>query len=271
MHHPEEKETLLAGWLRRALEKGPIFWVVIGTVFALAIATVVGLNWWATREVPNAKAWMELALARTSDQQTKVAEDHPHTEAARWALLEAAGSVYDDGFKRLTISRDVASPFLKRAYSLYSDVYAEAAKTDPVVARLAALGMARALEATGDLGGAVKQYKLVATTWPGSNEAEQAERYGRRLENKEGAEFYKWLATFKPPEMTLPPKGQGLFDIPSLGIDGSLSLPGFRPGALPEMPENVFESPSAPAPNAEKPEAGPTTPAPAPAETPPKP
>ncbi|HEV3121443.1 MAG TPA: hypothetical protein VGY53_06050, partial [Isosphaeraceae bacterium] len=265
IHHPEEKETLLAGWLRRGLEMGPIFWVIIGGVLASAIAVVVGFNMWGMREAPNAKAWMELALARTADQQLKVAGDHPRTEAARWALLEAAGSVYDDGFKRLSISREVASPFLKRAYTLYSDVYNEAAKADPVVARLAALGMARALETTGDVPGAVKQYRLVASTWPGSTEAEQAERYAKRVENKEGEEFYKWLATFKPPEMTLPPKGQGMFDIPSLGLDAPLSAGSSAP--LPQMPEDVFASPAPAQPKALTPEALPTTPAPVPPST----
>jgi hypothetical protein len=264
MHHPEEKETILAGWLRRGLAKGPIFWVGLGGVLVAAIAAVVASNVFMPGESTNAKAWMELALARTPEQQERVADDHPNTEAAKWALLDAAGSVYDQGFKQLSVGREVASPFLKRAYSLYSKAYEESQKSEPVIARLALLGMARSLEASGDIPGAIEKYKELTKTWPGTDEATEAEHYAKRLSSKQGQEFYAWLANYKAPEALLPPKGQGTLDLPSaLGTDGLIP----PSGPLPELPDNVF-TPSDASETQPKP---PATPPSEPAPTPPKP
>jgi hypothetical protein len=250
IHHPEEKETILASWLRRGLAMGALFWVILGAVVAATLAVVVLANMAVSKESPEARAWMELALAHTADQQAKVAEDFPKTKAARWALLEAAGSIYEEGFKQLGISRDVASPFLKRAYSVYEEVYKASEKIDPVVARFAALGMARAAEASGDRARAIEQYKLVATTWPASDEAKQAERLVKRLGTKEAEEFYKWLASYKPPEATLPARGKATFDFPIPGDGGFMqglvpppfSAPEPSPSPAGVLPANVFET-----------------------------
>jgi hypothetical protein len=277
IHNPDEKDTVLGTWVRHALAKGPIFWAVVGGMVAASIAAVVVANTFFAGGSPSEKAWMELALARTATQQAKVAEDHPHTEAARWALLEAAGSVYEDGLKQLSISRDVASPFLKRSFDLFSEVYEDSAKTDPKVARLAALGMARALEASGDVKRAVAQYKLVAANWPATDEAKQAERFAKLLSNKLAEEFYAWLATYKPQEVKLPPLGQGTFDLGNPMFPSGAGLPagmGAGGGMLPDLPENVFQSSPTPAPAAAQPSSAPTSPgAPEPAskEATPKP
>src|SRR6476660_8495328 len=92
IHHYEEDETLLARWLRRGLEKGPKFWVFAGGSVAALIALTVLVSGLMMGKSEASQAWRELLEARTSDQQVKVADAYPKTEASRWALLEAAGA-----------------------------------------------------------------------------------------------------------------------------------------------------------------------------------
>jgi hypothetical protein len=268
IHHPEDDETILARWLRRGIEKGPRFWILLaGSIVAIVVLSVF-LNGLLVGESESSKAWAELELARTPDEQEKVADAYRETVPGRWALLQAAGALYNEAFNDLPTGRDKAEPLLKRAYNLYADVYKEADKVDPVQARLAAMGMARSLEASNDLPRAIEQYRLVAKTWPDSEEGKRADRRARELERPENAEFYKWLADYKPPEMTLPPGGKGIFDLPT-GHPPLGDLPILPPSPTPadsesgarstgpgtgtapatDLPPDVFESPS-PAPAA---------------------
>ncbi len=68
--------------------------------------------------------------------------------------------------------------------------------------------MARTLEARNELDKAIKQYEKVAKTWPGTDEARQAEHLAQELQRPESVAFYKELYAFKAPEVTLPPMGQ---------------------------------------------------------------
>lgn len=258
MHHPGEDQTVLGRWLMRGLEMGPAFWVALATVVVGAIVATLLASRVFTGESTDTKAWMELTVARTSDQQVNVAQEFPKTPAGRWARLEAAGSVYNRAFDLLPQSKDDASPLLKRAYALYSEAYEEAEKIDPPLARMAALGMGRTLEASNDLPRAREQYKKVASTWPGTDEAKLAEHLAKALGDKRNVEFYDWLAKYKPSEVTLPPLGKSLLDLPSpLGSFGNIPpplSPSGVPAGLPsgahgggELPTNIFEPPAPPA------------------------
>ncbi len=215
IHHPEEDQTILARWLFGAMQKGPKFWTLVGGVVAALVVLVVLASGLLRGESTSTEAWTKLFQASTGEQQEEVAQLYPETRAAHWANLAAAGSIYSRGFDQLTTSRDAALPLLKRAHKLYGEVRKASLETDPDLARLAAFGMARALEAIGDLPGAIEQYRSVAKTWPDSAEGERAERLASTLEDPKNVELYKWLAAYKPPEMTLDPMGGGEFNIPS--------------------------------------------------------
>jgi hypothetical protein len=280
--HQHEDDTVLARWLRRGIEQGPKFWITLVGLIAGAAGVGVLVNYMLTRESTTAEAWMELAIARTAEQQLDVAKNFPESTAARWAELEAASHVFNQAFDALPNNRDAASPLFKRAYELYSKVYEKSAKTDPDVARLAAFGMARTLEASDDLKRAVEQYRFVATTWPGTDEAKQAAELSRALLNKRNVEYYEWLAKYKPPTMTLPPLGRGILG-PDFPPPMQNPFP-FRGAASPlpatELPADVFESNPAepsrtpppdsqvpPAPSPAQPGGAPASATPAPAPT----
>jgi hypothetical protein len=213
------------------------------------------------REV--SQAWLDLVPAKTAEEQLKVAEAHPKTPVADWARLRAAFEEYDSGLVDLTTpgKKETAGPRLKKALELFQQVAAEAPQ-DSSQAIGAAFGVARTLEARNELPEAIKQYKLVASTWPGTPEARQAESLAKALEDPENATFYKELYAYKPPPgtsgnspLTLPPGGSGTFDIKSLLRDIPPPGPGPAPADLAPPP------PLGPAPGAPTPPATAPTPA----------
>jgi len=267
--HQHQDDTILARWLRHGVEQGPKFWFSLVGVVAAAIGLGLLANYLLHTESTTSQAWMDLTVARTSEQQLKVAETYPKSVPARWARLEAASMVFNQGFDQLPAHREAAAPLFKKAYELYSKVYEETAKSDPPVARLAAFGMARTLEASDDIKRAIAQYRLVASTFPGTDEAKGAEALAKALQNKKNVEFYEWLAGYKPSEMTLPPYGRGI-------IGNDIPPPGVSAGSVPstDLPTNVFESdaaglPAPPPPPTPAPSSGTTSPSATPPATPP--
>jgi hypothetical protein len=251
--HQHEDETVLAGWLRRAMEQGPRFWILMVGMIAAALGLGILTNHWLSGKSTSSEAWLDLTLAKTSEEQLEVARNFPESVAARWAELEAATMVYNQAFDQLPMHRDAASPLFKKAYELFSQVYEKYSKVDPAVARFAAFGMARTLEASNDLKRAIEQYQLVATTWPGTEEARRAESLAKALQNKKSAEFYDWVAQYKPSEVTLPPFGRSIF-----GDDVPMPFaipPGVTPGSVPatELPSDVFEPDSTATPSSAPP------------------
>ena len=124
------------------------------------------------------------------------------------ALLQAATETYNKGFRDLPANREAAEPLLRKARTQFEQVVKQSPKDSPQ-ARIAALGVARSLEAHNDLDKAIEQYELVAKTWPGSAEAKHAERLAQALRKPENVAFYKELYAFKPVEATIPPMGTG--------------------------------------------------------------
>ena len=229
LHDEHEEDTLLARWLFRAMEKGTRFWLMVAGVAVLGGAILLLATTLSTGDPAKSAAWDELLKAKDADAQEKVAEAYPKSKAAAWARLQAAGTRFNEGVEKLATDRTAASPLLKKALDQYEEVFNASPKDSPQ-ARLAALGMARSLEARNELKDAIEQYRKVAADWPGTDEATQAARQAELLARPESVEFYKQLYSYKPPEKTIPPSGKALFD--SLGMP-----PGHPPiGPLPELP-----------------------------------
>jgi len=215
IHHPEDDLPLLARWFHRALEHPARFWGLVAGVAVVTLAlSLLGSGLTLGRAASN-EAWSKLETAKTAAARVEVAKEFPNTPAERWALLQAATEFYNQGFNDLPANREAALPVLKKALDLFQNV-ADAAPADSPQARVAALGLARTLEARNDLDKAVKQYEKVAQNkaWAGTEEAREAERLAKLLKSPEAVAFYKDLYAFKPAQTTVPPDGIGNLPIP---------------------------------------------------------
>jgi len=256
LHRHQDEETLLAQWLSQAIDKGPVYWLVLGGIVAGVIALAVTVGSWTTKPSANSAAWLDLMLANTPEEQIKVAETPG--PAAGWALLQAAEARYQEAFNDLPANRDAALPLLTKAHDLFEQASLKA-DADPMCRRRAAMGMARALEARGDLDAAIAQYEAVAKRFPSTAEAARAELLARELRKPENQKFYQNFAAYKPTEMTLPPRGRGFLDNLPTGhpaLDGPVvPAPGLDLPALPPA-NDATATPSAAEP---KPEDAPAT------------
>ena len=210
IHQPEDDLPLLARWLERAMANRARFWGLL----TAAVLGVIGLSVLGTGlsmgRATSDEAWTRLEAAKTPGERVEIAKEYPKTQAERWALLQAATEYYNQGFNDLPANREAALPTLKKALDLFEKVAAES-PVDAPQARVAALGVARTLEARNDLDRALRQYEKVARTkqWADTDEARTADSLARALKSPEAVSFYKELYAFKPVEATLPAGGVG--------------------------------------------------------------
>lgn len=204
IHNPDEDLPVLARWLRHAMDNPTRFWSsIVGLVIVVVLIALLS-NGLSLGGASSDKAWTELETADSPAKQVEIAEDFPNAPASRWALLQAAAEYYNRGFADLPNNKDAAATSLARAIELYERVEKESPADSPQ-ARAAAFGAARALEARNKLERAIEQYKRVARTWPGTDEAKQAKQLAELLEKPESVAFYKELYESRPTEVTLPP------------------------------------------------------------------
>ncbi len=258
IHHPEDDETILARWVRRGLEQGTGFWLVVGLIGVAAVSAVVLVNRLTAPDAAEQTAWTRIVAARTADDLVEAADlAGDTTPAAHWGRLQAAEMLFNEGSDGLATSRDAALPILTRASDLFEEVRTRS--TDPMLKRLATLGIARCLEARGELEPAIAIYDEIATTWPDTPEADRAIELAARLKRPEAIAFYRELSSFKPSAATLPPLGSETFSLPGApgigpaptnrGLDVP-ALPGESP--TPEapptggLPSSIFDLPPPP-------------------------
>lgn len=271
IHHPEEDETLLAQWLRRGIEKGPTFWLLLAGVVAVVVVVAFVIQSLGAGNAVVDDAWTNLMLASSPEERLKAAEIPG--PASSWAYLQAAEGRYQEAFNDLPANRDAALPMLTKAYDLFEKALEKSPEgKDVPQRRLASMGMARTLEARGDLESAIKRYKDIARDWPTSDEGKRAEQLAAILQKPEAAKFYRDFAAFKPESFTLPPRGTGGLNLPSghPALDGPMipapglpALPGSAgASSAKDMPVNPFEAGNVPPPTPTpetKPESTPET------------
>jgi tetratricopeptide (TPR) repeat protein len=244
IHHYEDDETLLYRWLRRGAEKGARFWFMVAGVIVVVLGLSVLASGLVAGRAEANQAWADLLLAKSPDEQVRLAEAQPNNPAAPWALLQAAEGRYREGLDDLPANHEAAGPLLNRAYELFDQAYREAdPKRDADLKRLASFGMARTLEARNELDKAITQYERVANDWPETAEGRQATRLAKQLRQPESVEFYRKLYAFKPKEVTLPPGGSsplgGILppDHPALGGPTIPAGPLPSPPGVPSPPD----------------------------------
>ncbi len=236
IHNPEQDMTAL-GRLTYHVLQDPRKYSTWALAVLLGILTLIFVtNFSSGGRSRNSEAWAKLEAAKKVDERVDVAKQFPNTTAATWALLQAASEYYIGAFTDLPRNPEVALGGFKKSLDLFDRVYREAPK-DSFQARTALLGVARSLEASDKLDKAIEKYELIAKTWPGTPEAEQAKKLAESLRNPDAASFYKQLYTYAPTKVTLPPSGSEDFKLPP-GINlpaESMTIPGL-PNPLADMP-----------------------------------
>lgn len=228
LHHPEEDETILARWLRKGLEQGTMFWLGLAALLATVLGIWLVTTLYANREPAQAKTWKELILAEDTAKRAELGKSSTGPVAS-WALIQAAETRYMEGFQDLPQNRDSALEKMKAAYDLFLQAREKsAAGTHDRF--YASMGLARTLEARGEVDDAIKQYDELATAWADTPLGEEAKRYSERLNKPASREYYKEFAVFQPTPAILPPGGS---------LDLGLPLPGL-PGGSRTLPGNVI-------------------------------
>lgn len=269
IHHYEEDQTLLARWVLKGLEKGASFWIAV--LAAVAVVCVVGylISNTLTGESESAKAWTDVMTARDVDDLEKVFGEDAKGPVALWSRLEAATARYQEGILKLPNDREGARPLLTQAIDWFREVEKQAGADGPLK-RLAAMGLARTLEARNDLQDAIQEYDRVATTWPNTDEARIAGSRAKTLKSPAAIDFYAKFYAYRPSEVGLPPRSSSTFGGPNIpGLNPSDLLSPYSPPSSPggestppssgdgqpgagELPKNPFESnpPPLPVPDA---------------------
>ena len=218
IHNPEQDMTALGRLTYHVLQDPRKYstWALALLLGILALIFVT--NFSSGGRSRNSEAWAKLEAAKKVEERVDVAKQFPNTTAATWALLQAASEYYINAFTDLPRNPEVALNGFKKSLDLFERVYREAPK-DSFQARTALLGVARSLEARNDLAKAIEKYELIAKSWPGTPEGEQAKKLAESLRNPDAASFYKQLYAYSPPKVTLPPGGSEEFKLPSTGIN----------------------------------------------------
>lgn len=274
IHDYEANETLLAQWLKRGMEKGAGFWLLVIGAAVLVIGAFYFINAWAATPPKASQAWIDVMVTpaagevpeKYADYPTRVqpllqaADEYPDTSAASWARYQAGLYLYQDGLRELPNNRDSAKPALKQAYDLFEQVV-DASDKDAPVRQMAMMAQARTLETRGELSEAREKYLQVAEEYP--DVAKVAKDRAALLATPEAKKFYE---DFYAQDFTsFSPDGP-----PGLGTPGGLpaghppigtplippALPGFgestppsaepSPGALPELPPTGTTPPTTP-------------------------
>ena len=260
IHHEDEHRTLLAQFFDNFHKNPAKFWGVVGPIIAVVVVLGFIGSGFTLGGVNTDAAWTRLETAKTAAERVEVAKEFPKTNAERWALIQAATEYFNQGFADLPQNKDVALPTLKKALDLVQKVADESPK-DSSQARIAAIGVARTLEARGELKKAIAQYEKVATTkeWATTPEAKESGRLAEILKRPESETFYKELYAFKPTDVSLPPGGIGdlKFPFPKVDVPKSESTKSFLPdlGNLPPPPPTDSKLPEIVMPTAEAPKA----------------
>jgi hypothetical protein len=259
IHDYGADDTLLAKWLRHAMDRGPSFWVMVMAAVIVALGLGYFVSGLTTGQSANARAWGEILVASSPEDFQRVAETASGTSAGHWAALKAASTRFRDGLSRLPADRETANPILTQALEGFQAIEQDA-KDDPTLRRLAMVGIARTYETRDELSEAIVEYEKVAAAWPDSEDGKQSAERAKFLRTPEAESFYKTFASFKPGKpssTTIGPRGSNRFDLPAghPPLDGPLMpapslIDGVSPGSISfpsdappsgDLPKDVFQ------------------------------
>jgi len=257
IHHYEEDQTLLARWLQHAIDKGASFWILVAGCLAVVVVVTYLVSGLLATPSKSTEAWQEMILATSTEDLQRLAETQSTSPVGPWADLQAASSRYRDGISRLPANKDAADPILTQALEGFREVEKFAQADQPMLRRMAMLGIARTLETRGELTEAIAEYEAIAKTWPDSTDGKDAAKRAEALKNPDVIAFYKKFEAYKPNtgSTTLGPRGTNRIDLPTghPALDGpTMPAPSLLDGGVKhsdvgkgELPGNVFQKSAA--------------------------
>jgi hypothetical protein len=219
----ELQTNVLADFLSHGLERHRQYLPIVVWGGVAVLAVILAFSLWNSRHGSSqAQAWEAFDQVRYADGKVRpkrlkeLAEQYPNTEIALWARLDLADQLCFDGREKIPVDREIASTYLKEAQQNYALVL-QNPNARPEMIRRAALAEPKCWELIGDRDKAIASYKMVAEKYERTlpDVSADAARHASDLAQPEAADFYKWLAEYKPP--TAP----------------TLNFPGFSPNFPP--------------------------------------
>jgi len=233
----ELEQNQLADWLAKKIEAiKPYQNWILGALLLLA----VGIAWYsmASRRASaqHEQGWDQfyeaMAAGELSPGEFEDLASDPEYEGsslADWAAVMAGDLRLVNGCNRLFDNKPTANQELRDAVENYRSVL-DQSSSDALLQR-ATFGLARALEAQGNLEKAIDRYNQVSTRWPDGAYAAAATRRSEDLQRESTKEFYDQFAKFEPRPLFSDEPGvpgqRPAFDLDSLSDD-----PVFGPGTL---------------------------------------
>jgi hypothetical protein len=232
----ELQHNALADWLVKAGEAAKPYQNAIFTVVIAFLVVFLGYTLWARHSAGIAnQAWDDLNVVMLSSDVSKlvkITEDYPNTAAADMASIILADSRLAEGCNRVLTSKATGRQELAKAIDRYAMICQE--NHAPWLVERATFGLARGLEATGDLKNAAKNYKDVVERWPNGVYAPTARQRLEDIERPTTKRFYDSFAHFDPKPSFSSESGEH--------PNASGDHPKFDIGELPDEPATKSES-----------------------------
>ncbi len=203
----ELETNYLADWLGQMFKKtepyhNTITWALVAVVVLLGVYVA----WSKFAHRSEASAWDDFYSALAGDnfvELERIAEDHPGTPVAHWALIVSADARLANACMQVFANKDTAAQDLEKAVKAYTTVIEQS--REPRLRQRALFGRARAYETlsgtpqgTGDLPKAIADYEQLVESYADGTYTAIASTQLKRLNSQEIKVFYDKFATYVP-------------------------------------------------------------------------
>jgi len=229
----ELEQNQLADWLAQKIEavKPYTNWI-LGTLLLLA----VGGTWYSisSRQATalEGEGWDQLYAALAAGEHSpgeleEIVAEYDGTPLAHWAATLAGDLRLDLGCKYLFFNKPTANQELRDAEGHYRTVFEQSSSS--MLRERATYGLARTLEAQGNLEKAIERYDEVGTKWPNGAYAKAAATRSKDLQKESTKTFYDRFSKFDPQPPAAGDSGGAAARLP-FDIDSLPDDPNFKSG-----------------------------------------
>lgn len=191
-------------------------WIIGGA----AVLLVGSIGWGlysSAAEKKSAQAWADYYFNLTgndSDSFVDLAEEHPGSAAADWALVTAGSGYLEKGLDQIYVNKSEGEAQIKLAIEQFEEV---SSSDNPELRAKALMGLAQANESLGNVEEAAGFYEEVGKVASQPRILALASERRNFLDSDTGKEFYAWFKKQDP-----------------------------KPDAPIELPDNLMQPPSGP-------------------------
>ncbi len=197
--HELERNQLLAWFLETSDQIKPYTNLILGGILVLLLVILGGTLINNFQKGRSGGAWDDYFNSLSGSDRTaleNVAQKHPGTPAAHWALETLANLELEAGCNLLFVNKTSANLELRKAVEHFQAVLNQAGSS--VLLEQATYGLARAREAQGDLEQAAKAYQAIGEKWPKGTYAEVAKERADDLKRQDTRSFYDKFVKYDP-------------------------------------------------------------------------